>query len=72
MILCVFTASCGLKTIQNWKVIYQKNLSPGPFEITDTLPTVSGGDLNHQDIEADGRSNSLIKTIKNYHTFFIS
>ncbi|HID8544199.1 TPA: fimbria/pilus outer membrane usher protein [Escherichia coli] len=49
-----------VKISQNGQVIYQKNVSPGPFEIADILPTGSGGDLNVDVIEADGRANSFI------------
>ncbi|SQB21896.1 fimbrial usher protein [Citrobacter koseri] len=49
-----------VKISQNGQVIYQKNVSPGPFEIADILPTGSGGDLNVEVIEADGRTSSFI------------
>jgi len=43
-----------VKIIQNGVVIYQQNVSPGPFAINDILPTGSGGDLNVEVDEADG------------------
>ncbi|MEO3989890.1 fimbria/pilus outer membrane usher protein [Pseudocitrobacter cyperus] len=49
-----------VKISQNGQVIYQKNVSPGPFEIADILPTGSGGDLDVEVIEADGRSSRFI------------
>ncbi|UDQ79633.1 fimbrial biogenesis outer membrane usher protein [Erwinia rhapontici] len=44
-----------VKIIQNGVTIYQQNVSPGPFAINDILPTGSGGDLNVEVDEADGR-----------------
>lgn len=44
-----------VKILQNGVAIYQQNVAPGPFAINDILPTGSGGDLNVEVDEADGR-----------------
>ncbi|WP_440515004.1 fimbria/pilus outer membrane usher protein [Serratia sarumanii] len=40
--------------LQNDRIIYEKNVPPGPFQITDLFPTGYGGNLDVNIIEADG------------------
>lgn len=45
---------------QNEVIIWQQNVAPGAFAIDDILPTGSGGDLQVEIAEADGRSQRFI------------
>jgi len=45
---------------QNNQLVYQRDVPPGPFEISDILPTGSGGDLSVEVKEADGRASQFI------------
>ncbi|MGR7043521.1 fimbria/pilus outer membrane usher protein [Klebsiella aerogenes] len=49
-----------VKVSQNGMAIFQTNVPPGPFALDNILPTGSGGDLDVEVIEADGRSNKFI------------
>lgn len=40
---------------QHGYVVYDTNVAPGPYAITDLAPTGYGGDLEVEQIEADGR-----------------
>ncbi|MEM5384322.1 fimbria/pilus outer membrane usher protein [Paraburkholderia phymatum] len=44
---------------QNGQVIYETNVSPGPFEIRDLYATGYGGNLDVTVTEADGRTKSF-------------
>ncbi|CAG9218150.1 Fimbrial biogenesis outer membrane usher protein [Paraburkholderia sabiae] len=44
---------------QNGQVIYETNVSPGPFEIRDLYATGYGGNLDVTVTEADGRAKSF-------------
>jgi outer membrane usher protein len=44
---------------QNGFLLYNANVSPGPFEINDIYPSGSNGDLQVTIIEADGRRRSF-------------
>jgi outer membrane usher protein len=44
---------------QNGQVIYETNVSPGPFEIKDLYATGYGGNLDVTVTEADGRTKSF-------------
>jgi outer membrane usher protein len=44
---------------QNGQVIYETNVSPGPFEIKDLYATGYGGNLDVTVTEADGRTESF-------------
>ncbi|MEC5409470.1 fimbria/pilus outer membrane usher protein [Paraburkholderia sp. MPAMCS5] len=44
---------------QNGQVIYETNVSPGPFEITDLYATGYGGNLDVTITEADGRTKTF-------------
>lgn len=50
------TARTAAKVVirQSGNVIYEKNVAPGPFEITDLYPTGYGGNLDVSIEEADG------------------
>ncbi|MEY0987494.1 fimbria/pilus outer membrane usher protein, partial [Providencia rettgeri] len=45
---------------QNNTIIYQTNVSPGPFDIRNISPTSYNGDLNVTVTEADGSKNSFV------------
>ncbi|MBK5143113.1 fimbrial biogenesis outer membrane usher protein [Budviciaceae bacterium BWR-B9] len=44
---------------QSGDIIYEKNVAPGPFEITDLYPTGYGGNLDVTIEEADGSSQNF-------------
>ncbi len=44
---------------QNGQVIYETNVSPGPFEIKDLYATGYGGNLDVTVTEADGRTENF-------------
>lgn len=56
----VAESNARVRVKQNSNVIYETNVAPGPFEITDLYNTGYAGDLNVEIIEADGRVKSFL------------